>query len=281
MTTPVASTSSDYVATQRKVNKTVVDEATPQLNDYRSEKSVRVTSEYGKVVEKGGQYLGIDFWNSIFRAYFNLVNRPFALASFLIVILYYCNHLVTSGHVNSNPYHLAAHNVHAFGNKTQSTVGKSVAWVIFYVLNIINVNADFFTMLLAVWFPFFAKSSKANATLAGMFTLYWIFYLDSHGAIFAFSQGFFLFTQMRDPKSKFFVIMITILCCLLGSSFVYQLFNVKELSANYNLTGGAIDEKPVLTPKPDLKSDSVVSTTTLRTPTVNVHNNKARQKFDD
>jgi hypothetical protein len=188
----------------------------PQANSFSpkpdaavpSNASVKVVSaDTGAPITKSGQTIGMTFTDSVVASYSNLFNAPaLAILFFSTIVLYVAEYSqVTMGPIEIVINHLknliAAKSITTFTLIVCTILVKFLTFLLPYKRLVMDV------IMFSI--PYFRKPSTKNLKVTGILLGVVLLVDSSIFTVIALSQMWFLVTELRNPKHKMLVGVIT------------------------------------------------------------------------
>nr|QTW97852.1 hypothetical protein [Riboviria sp.]UUG74083.1 MAG: hypothetical protein [XiangYun hepe-virga-like virus 5] len=215
------------------------------------EHSERALNKFGQTYIKGGSALGEGFLDSIITAYSNLTASPFAVVVMVIGALgLLALHNLTHGPLELLAIKLADH------NHELSAAHKSFnSFVLIVVTNLLKIRVAVYTSMLFSG-PYIAKPSRRSLVMAVLLSLTLILVSFTTFEVLALSQLFLLETQLRNPRHKAVIWLISFILILIGFHMFSKLLGDDVKGHVYKLTQHHKDHKRTSTPPTPLAVNS-------------------------
>lgn len=249
-----------------KNNSTVIDRSVAVPNSTIRERSDRAVNEFGQTQIKGGTSLNDGFFQSIINGYSNLVNTPLALS---LIILGVMGLLLESvGNQNGPLERLLA----ACLSKADTSSGlvKGLSLLIANIVKFLVPHKVLFFSSLMFWGPYAAKPSKNNLWISSVSTVLIALFDFPALELIAIGQLYLCYTQVRNPKYRVLLFLITVVCFFIGTELLKELHTAKPSgtmqgggsaqpnvapmkppTAVHNSHGGALNDLPLVDPLVD------------------------------
>lgn len=244
---------------------TIVRQNQQGINDPTATQSSRAENAFGKSIDRGGQVLGIGFFNGIVNAYSNLVYVPLAVLLMVISSVYYVNEILK--HTTDNIFTVMVKGALKSQGVDQGVIINAIITMTVGVLHFLAKYEPYVALTAAVWFPYFAKPSKRNGWTSAFLNFFGLFIVTQNLILLLLSHGYFLFTQLRAPMHKALILTFVITVCIFGQNFVGNLVGLSDIQTKYS--GGGEPESPQIPGQPE--PTSTTSTTTPKPPEPAVH----------
>lgn len=171
---------------------------------------------------KGGQTVDIPFFDSVITAYSNLSNSPIIAITLLLAVL--C--ALAEYNSSDGPLESIAKTLKSvIDNSANSGIVINIARFILYVDEQLIANKVIAISSLLFWIPYFAKPSEKHMRVSAALTLWVVIKPTDLFADLLLSQLYFLYTQLRNPKVKFMLLVFGISVFVIGMTNINNHIN--------------------------------------------------------
>lgn len=230
-----AQQSTSVVNTANKPSATT-EVVTNQQTAFNQPSSARpkVFNEFGVQAVKGGQTVGIGFFDACVTSYSNLVNSPLALAFMFIASIGFMSRYTDLQLTGNFPGPIVImHN--ALLHTSQSTQVllpiRTIAAFLQFVFRILVMGHRYVDTAMLFGAVYLAKPSKNNAWISSVLTL--VCWMSSIGflEILILGHVYFLYTQLRDPVWKFMLAFLAVFVIIMGYTHVSLMTGANHATA--------------------------------------------------
>lgn len=236
-------------AVSERANSTVIDRTVSVPNSTTGERSERAVNEFGQAQIKGGTTLSDGFFQSIINGYSNLVNSPLAL--FLMVFGVVGLLLDATDNDHGPLERLLAMCVAK--SKTAGFIGGFASLLAKIISLLIPVKLAVFAFTM-FWSPYMAKPSKNNMYISVAGSAFSVLSTFPPVELVLLGQVYFCYTQVRNPKYKFIIILVGLFCFIIGADLLKEIYSGPSAEHKKKRDGGG----PAVTPN-HLPTNPVVS----------------------
>lgn len=248
MSTPTAATASTAVvndATTPAATTAVVTNQNQSAFNGNNTPRPTVYNESGVQVVKGGQQLGIGFFDAVTTAYTNLVNNPMALS--FIIFASFC--LFTLDESLLSPVSISYNSLLTAANSTSNPFAlRSVATLFAYLFSLLLEYEKYVAIIVFFIGIYIAKPNINNRYLCSIVALIAMLGQYDDLELFILCHAFLIYTQVRDTSYKFALGFLAVICVIFGFGHISTMFALSKMTLATAVTPPSLDDPPALPP---------------------------------
>lgn len=187
----------------------------------------RVFNEAGVQTIKGGQQVGIGFFDAITTAYTNLVNNPMALS--FIIFSTFC--LLTLDETLLTPISISYNSMLQAANSTTNPYAlRSIATLFTFLFSLLLEYEKFVAIILFFAGIYLAKPAVQNRYLCSVVALIAMLGQYDDIEILILCHAFLIYTQVRDTSYKLGLGLLAVICIIFGFGHISSMLALSKMT---------------------------------------------------